>query len=180
MGGAPPLPHDFAPQGGKNGHFLAILGPPGPPPEDQGSEGGFGGPPACGWGAPGTPRGGLGWPPGARFGKPPGLGEPGGRSNSTDSAGVGRGGNSPDNQPWGGYTEVHPRLGVDITSWSGMMVLSVEPTRMPATTRCRTWHVTEGGRGGEGPRPTEALSSVRTGWIRNRVNANAGWLIIGG
>ena len=28
MGGAPPLPLDFASQGVKNGHFLAIFGPP--------------------------------------------------------------------------------------------------------------------------------------------------------
>ena len=40
MGGAPPLPHDFAPQGAKNWRFFAPFGPT----EDQGPEGGFWGP----------------------------------------------------------------------------------------------------------------------------------------
>ena len=36
MGGAPPLPRDFAPQGGKNGHFLPIFHP-----SPRGSKGGI-------------------------------------------------------------------------------------------------------------------------------------------
>ena len=47
MGGAPPLPHDFAPQGAKNVHFLApprIRGPRGlqslPAPVAEGGSGG--------------------------------------------------------------------------------------------------------------------------------------------
>ena len=55
MGGAPPLPHDFAPQGGKNVPFLA--------PEDQGPEGAPGTPRSGRRGGPGGPRGGLGGPP---------------------------------------------------------------------------------------------------------------------
>ena len=69
MGGAPPLPHDFAPQGSKNGPFLA-----GFRPEDQGPGGGLR--------TPRKPRleGGLGPPPQARAGPAhtgAGLGRPG-------------------------------------------------------------------------------------------------------
>ena len=53
MGGAPPLPHDFAPQGGKKGPFLALLAP-----EDQGPKGAPGASPAGGWGGHGGPCGG--------------------------------------------------------------------------------------------------------------------------
>ena len=70
MGGAPPLPHDFAPQGVKNVPFLALRG--------SGARGGPGGPrrrwqrgpPGAPWGAR-TPRRGLGMPP-----REPGLESP--------------------------------------------------------------------------------------------------------
>ena len=51
MGGAPPLPHDFAPQGSKNGPFLA-----GFRPEDQGPGGGLRTPENRGWRGSGGPR----------------------------------------------------------------------------------------------------------------------------
>ena len=44
MGGAPPLPHDFAPQGAKKGPFLALFAP-----EDQGPKWHAGALPAGGW-----------------------------------------------------------------------------------------------------------------------------------
>ena len=52
MGGAPPLPHDFAPQGGKNRPFLAHFAPT----EDQGPEGGARGPQDESAGVTQTPR----------------------------------------------------------------------------------------------------------------------------
>ena len=51
MGGAPPLPHDFAPQGAKNVHFLA-------PPRIRGQRGPRGTPPPVAEGGPGGSVGG--------------------------------------------------------------------------------------------------------------------------
>ena len=67
MGGAPPLPHDFAPQGAKNRTFFAIFGPrrPGGPLASEGRRTwvrearearlGPAGAPAEAWEDPGTP-----------------------------------------------------------------------------------------------------------------------------
>ena len=65
MGGAPPLPLDFAPQGSKNGHFLAFFG--GPPGALFGPKKGPHGPPRI-------PVGGVAkCPPRGPFDPPEGL-----------------------------------------------------------------------------------------------------------
>ena len=52
MGGAPPLPQDFAPQGGKNRHFFRFFDPRGHPENkgQNGLRGALSGPPF--WGSP--------------------------------------------------------------------------------------------------------------------------------
>jgi hypothetical protein len=96
VGGAPPLPHDFAPEGGKKSEISPIFGPP-----EAGGRGGFSGVAGLGrsprgppWrGQPEPPRR-RGRPPEPRFSEPPwgtlGGGEKPPRA-SADSAPAGRG-----------------------------------------------------------------------------------------
>ena len=68
MGGAPPLPLDFTPQGAQKGHFWPIFGVPRiPPGGGSGDSGGPGGPKKANIRAPGAPPDPPKWGSGGPF-----------------------------------------------------------------------------------------------------------------
>ena len=167
VGGAPPLPHDFAPQGVQNVPFLALLGPT----EDQGPEGAPGGPGAGGRGGPRGPRGGRG-PPAGVSGCPPGnpvwkapgrRRRPSGRSDSTLRRTVGGtlpGGHRRREPPWGSGEEGTP-LGDKPRAAATNPPTHLEPsaTGIAGRGKSRRRRTKMGGRGDPSQ---EASVSVRT------------------